>query len=211
MSTITIAFEQDEDERRRRQAKRVGVIAAVILGAMVIVATEEKAPRTTVVTVTETVQVPVAIETAGPPAPPTVIIRVPVGRPAPPPILTVPIVVTRTVTTPVTTAVTTTTPAPDPAPPPKIIRNATVEPARMHFSAPGFQRATITNPHKEPIEVASIEAMGVAGAPVLGYRIDSRRCIGPLAPGAKCAVTVLADYRAVRFAESIEIKVTLAQ
>jgi hypothetical protein len=206
MPTITIAFEELEEDRRRRSIRRrLPIIAAAALGAMVLLATDEERKPIVVtvvkpvrfnVLVPQPVEVPVATEVHGPPKP----VFVPVPAPSPTPTLP---------------------PAPPPAPaalPPaatpaviaRVPLSPAIEPRHVHFSSSHWQRVAITNPHPEPLQILSIIPTGLNGAAVRGYNVDSRHCVGTLDPGQTCHVTVFARKLGLVTREAIEIRVNVA-
>lgn len=215
MAEITIHLDCVEENERKRRRDRARNVTLLFLAAFASLAFVTAPPRVTVVpgetkTVTVVVQVPAA-ETFGPPEPLIVIREVPVTvtvapeprpKPLPPP------------TPPKTETVVDLTPPPPPPPaplPPRVRLQPVIEPRNVHFTRSQWQRVAISNPHRESIEIESIEPMGLNGAAVRGYNIDSRRCLGKLAPGGRCFITVFASPLAVRSAETIQIKVNVAE
>jgi hypothetical protein len=91
----------------------------------------------------------------------------------------------------------------------------TVNPPMLHFTAPGPQSATVSNPNNGPVRVKSVEIRGrntfgveIRGRNTFGYHLDARQCTGvTLQPGQQCRVIVLATPAAIAAREAIRIEV----
>ena len=208
MATITIDFEELEEDRRRRQLRRrLPVLIAAALGAMALLATDDERPPLPTpkpVIIEKPVRVPVPTEVAGPQKP-VFVERVVIKEV---PVVTKPTTTTATTTT--ATSTTTATPPPPPPPPTPQLQPVQVVPNSIVFMSSHWERAVITNPNPVAVEVTSIDAAGVNGAPVMGYRVDARKCVGTLPAGASCTITVFARDVVLRTRETIQIRVKTA-
>lgn len=219
MAEITIHLDYVEENERKRQRNRARNVTLLFLAAFASLAFVTAPPREIVVpgetkTVTVVVEVPAA-ETFGPPQPLIVIREVPVTvtvAPEPRPQLNPrPAEPTDPAKTETVVADVLSKPDPTSPDPPRVRLQPAIEPLNVHFTRSQLQRVAISNPYREPVAIESIEPMGVNGAPVRGYNIDSRKCLGKLAPGGRCFITVFASPLAVRSAETIQIKVNVAE
>ncbi|HYC88715.1 MAG TPA: choice-of-anchor D domain-containing protein [Thermoanaerobaculia bacterium] len=98
-------------------------------------------------------------------------------------------------------------PAPVPAPAPPPVRLLCFDPPSIHFTTPGTQTITLTNPEPTPLRVASIEALGRRGDTASGYSVEASRCLRFLGAGQQCTFTITATERALKTKEIMNLRV----
>lgn len=97
-------------------------------------------------------------------------------------------------------------PAPVPAPPPPV-RLLCFDPPAIHFTTPGTQTITLTNPESAPLRVVRIEALGRTGDTASGYTVEASRCTRFLGAGQQCTFSITASERALKMREVMNLRV----
>jgi hypothetical protein len=207
-NTISVYLARPAEEPRRRR-RRARIAAAILVGAMAAAAmpkARNDPPRIGV-----HVMAPISVvryaQLVGPPAPVPVVPKPVPAKPEPPPpspakaVVTPPPVV-RDIVTPPPPVVRDTV-----APPPPPVRLLCFDPPAIHFTTPGTQTITLTNPEPAPLRVVGIESLGRRGDTVSGYSVEASRCLRLLGAGQRCTFTITATGRALETREVMNLRV----
>jgi hypothetical protein len=216
VDTINVFVDDDPEKRRRKRNMTLMLVALV--AAIVVLAHKPSEPVPVTVpiepsrlparpiSVTPSILTPAPVPiapTATVAPPPRPVRRVPRATPAPvtPPPRPLPAEPPTTSSAPVDTV---TNPPAAPAP----LLALDVTPRSLHFTAPGAQTVTVSNPNDAPIRIDRVKIVGARGDSVAGYQLDAKACNGVLLqPHASCRGSVFAFPMAIAARQSIHIEV----
>jgi hypothetical protein len=99
------------------------------------------------------------------------------------------------------------TPPPPPPPPPPPRRALCFDPPQLHFTSPGRQKVTITNPDETPLRVVAVTPIGARGQTLSGYEVNAAKCLRVLNAGERCTFAISASAVALQLRGTMQVAV----